>query len=324
MKIPLSGSNLTAKIVSVVVALLLWLIVTLGTTFTYKVSLPITYVGPSEGYIQTGERPDRVLVLIKGSGRALLLFSIREMMTPERHYALVSLTELTTKGKHQITLDKRDIHLSDDSNLGVESILDNAFFSLYIDRLVTRNLRVNVDSLPPYSIEKGFVVVGRPLASPGLIVARGPEDVLNSLRSIRIESFVQDKLSGEKPVLNAQLRNRPEDLVTLNHDAVELKFTVEPLIRKVFDDVPLKLYSFPRKKTPQFTPAAFSVSAEGPESIITKLKPKDILISIQYRAYLDMSSRGEHTIRPEIRSPEGVSVTLSPEFIRFSDSAAKS
>ena len=305
-------------------ALLLWLIITLSTTFTYKVSLPITYAGLSDGYILTGERPDRVLVLVKGSGRALLLFSIREIMTPERHYALISLTGLTMKGKNQITLDKGNIHLSDDNTLEVESILDNALFSVVIDRVVTQNITVDVDSLPPYSVERGFVVVDKPFASPGLIVAQGPEEVLHSMNSVHIDSFERNKLSSKNTVLKAQLLNRPEDCVTLDPVSVELRFTVEPLIQKVFADVPLKLRSFPKKDVPQFAPAVFSVSVEGPESIISKLESGDIQILIRYQTFLDMSSKGKYLVRPEILSPEGISVTLSPEFIRFSDRAAKS
>ena len=237
-------------------ALLLWLIITLSTTFTYKVSLPITYTGLSGGYILTGERPDRALALVKGTGRALLLFCIREIMTPERHFTLASLTGLATKGKHQITLDKGDVHLTDDSDLEVESILDNAFFSIVIDRLVTRNLTVDVDSIPPYSVEKGFVVVGKPLARPGLIVARGPEEVLRSMRSVNIGSLEQNTLSPKKADLKARLENRPEYLIKLDPDTVDVKFTIEPFIQRVFADVPLKLFSFPRKNIPQFTPAA--------------------------------------------------------------------
>ena len=245
-------------------------------------------------------------------------------MTPERHFTLASLTGLATKGKHQITLDKGDVHLTDDSDLEVESILDNAFFSIVLDRLVTRNLTVDVDSIPPYSVEKGFVVVGKPLARPGLIVARGPEEVLRSMRSVHIGSLEQNTLSPKKADLKARLENRPEYLIKLDPDTVDVKFTIEPFIQRVFADVPLKLFSFPRKNIPQFTPAAFSVSIEGPESIVSKLKPQDILISIRYQTFLDMSSKGEHLIRPEIKSPEGLSISLSPEFIRFSDRAAKS
>ena len=191
---------MTAKIASLMFALVLWLGVSLNAPFTYKVDLPIKYIGPSEGFIVTGQYPDRVLVLIEGSGKSLLPFSIMRMRDPGKYYALVYLTGLT-KGKHQIELDKTNINVSDDGSLEVQSILDKAFFPIEIDRVITRNIPVNTDSLPPFQLGKGYVVVGKPRVRPQFIVVQGPEDTLAVIKSVRIASLERNKISAKDTVL---------------------------------------------------------------------------------------------------------------------------
>ena len=77
MNVRKSGMNLTAKIVGVVFAIILWFNVTTNSVFNHKVSLPIQYVGLSEGYVITSSLPDEVLANIKGSGRDLVTFYLQ-------------------------------------------------------------------------------------------------------------------------------------------------------------------------------------------------------------------------------------------------------
>jgi YbbR domain-containing protein len=316
VKVAKAGTNLTAKIVSFLFALVLWLVVSLNAPFTYKVNVPIKYLGPSEGYIVTGSYPDKVLLLIQGTGKELLSFSLKQMFNPAEFYALVSLSGLT-KGKHQVELDKSKINVSGDGSLEVESILDKTYFSIEIDRMITRNIPVNTDSLPDFQVDKGYVIVGKPVVKPQFIVIQGPEDTLNTMRSVRIASLDRNRISVKDSTVKATLRNDYINLVTIDPEIVDISFNFEPLAQKVFVNIPLTLKSFPRKNLPQFIPDSFTVDVKGPESIISKLKPDDILVTIQYQKFLEQRAQGEQVIRPEVKFPEGVNVSLTPEIVRF-------
>ena len=317
-----AGSNLTAKVVSAVFALILWLVITLNATYTYEASIPINYAGLSEGLMITGDYPHDVKALIRGTGKALMLFKIREIKSPESHFALVSLSGLTAKGKHQVNLNPGNIQLADNGGLEVRGLLANEFFSLLVDRVVTKSIPVNIGSIPPYRLEKGYAVAVNPLVKPELIVVRGPENVLETLESIPVDSFVQDKISLKQPVLKARLALHSDD-VLYDPENVDVLFKVEPLIRKVFAGVPLSLSGFPNNNIPLFVYDTFSVTIQGPESIVSALEPGDVLIKVHYNAYLESISQGKKTLRPEVTFPEGLSVTLTPEFIRISvDSAS--
>ena len=319
MRITKPVSNLTAKIVSVVFAVVLWLIISLHAPFTYKVLMPIKYNGPSEGYIMTGSHPEKALVRIKGTGKSLLVFYIRRMFNPKLHYAMASLYGFSTKGKHQIDLDKNKVNLGDDSNLEVESILENAFFSIEIDRIDTRTIPVDLDNLPIFSVEKGYILVEKPQAKPGIVVVKGPVDTLDTMKTIIISSFLRNRVSPKDSVLKARLGKNLSEFVTIDPETINLHFSIEKLTQKVLTGMPLIFKDFPGKNVPHFIPDTLSVKIEGPESIVSRLEADDVLVTVRYQAFLEVRGKGENILKPEIILPEGTSiVTVTPEFLRFS------
>ena len=317
-----AGSNVTAKIASTVFALILWLVITLNASYTYEAKIPINYAGLAKGLMITGDYLHDVKVLIRGTGKALLLFKIREIKSPESHFAFLSLSGLTAKGKHRVNLNPGNVQLADNRGLEVKGLLVSEFFSLTLDRVVTKSLPVNIGSFPPIRLEKGYAVSGDPLIKPELIEVRGPENVLEKMESISVESFEQDKITLKQPILKARLVIKSKDII-YDHENVEVFFKVEPMTRKVLAAVPLDLSSFPNTTIPSFVPDTFSVAIQGPESIVSTMESGDVHIKIHYNAYLESISLGKKILRPEVTFPKGTSVILTPEFISFSlDSAS--
>ncbi|MBN1291947.1 MAG: hypothetical protein JXB48_08920 [Candidatus Latescibacteria bacterium] len=319
MKISNPGSNLTAKIVSVAAAILLWFIITLQAPFTYKVSVPIKYIGLADGYVVTSPHPDKALALISGAGRSLLVYSIKKMLYPEMHYAEANLSGFKTKGKHQIDLDKNKIILADVDDLKVESILDKSFFSIDIDKIEIRTVPVDLDNLPPYSVEKDYVLIGQPQAKPGLVVVKGPSDTLDVMKTVKISAFQNNKVSLKDSVLKADLGKNMSNLITIDPETIDLYFSIEKVMQKDIDGIPLVLVNFPKKNKPHFTPDSLSVNVKGPESIVSKVTSDDFKISVRYSTFKELTGQGINTIRPEISFPNGITrVNVTPETVQFS------
>ena len=314
-----SGSHLTAKILSVLFAVVLWLVITLHTTFSYKVYLPIKYFGPSEGFIMTGSYPEKALVYIQGTGRSLLVFSIKRILNRDQHYVTVSLTGFTKKGKHLIDLDKTKINLGENSTLVVENILENASFSVEIERIDTRSIPVDLDNLPDFTVENGYVLIGKPQAKPGIVVVKGPVDTLDTMNTIKISSFPSRKVSIKNPVLQASLGENLSEFVTTDPETINLHFTIEKLVQKIFTGVPLVLKNFPDGNIPYFFPDSLNVAVEGPESSISELKADDVLVTVRYQEFLELSAQGVSNIKPKIKLPENViAVSVTPDMVQFS------
>ena len=319
MKIVEPGSHLTAKILSVLFAIVLWLVITLHSTFSYKVTIPIKNPVPSEGFIMTGSIPEKAIVNIRGTGRALLVFSIKRILDHEKHYATVSLAGFTAKGKHLVDLDKNKIYLGENTTLVVENILENAFFSVEIERIDTRSIPVDLDNLPDYTVEKGYILVGKPQAKPGIVVVKGPVDTLETMNTIKISSFPNSKVSVKNPVLQASLGKDLSDFVTTDPETINLHFTIEKLTHKVIAGVPVVLKNFPDGNFPYFVPRFIDVTVEGPESVVSGLASDDVLVTVRYQVFLELSAKGVSIIKPEIKLPESVAaVTVKPDMVRFS------
>ena len=321
MNIRKTGNNITAKVASVVFAVLLWFHVTTNATFNSKFSLPIQYAGPSEGFVVASTKPDKVTAVINGTGKELFVFYLKGLVRPDQSYALVILTGLS-EGKNTITLDKNVMNLGLFSGLSVESILypHNASFSIEIDREIKRTVAVNTVSLSGYRVREGYCVSGKPVAKPEFVVIQGPEEIINNFNSVKISSLSGKTVSLRDSVLKANLE-KPQ-FVTVEPGEVEIYFFVEPLITRNLSGVSLIYEGFPEKNRPEFKPDSLSVSLKGPKSIVSGIEANSILAAIQYKRYLDHAAKGDSLITPTVTIPDGYEgidvIDVIPKVVRFS------
>jgi len=196
--------NTTAKILSVLFATILWFHISTKAEYDYKVSIPITYIEPSSGYMLASTPPEETQVYLRGSGKSLFYFMLKSLIDPEGSYIPVNLAGLP-KGRHQITLDKENIFLSTERELSVDSILYNSLFPVVIDKKIKRTVRVDADSLPYFELENGYVLSGKPSVNPKSVTVEGPEDIINTISSIRVATLADKVISQEDSLVRAKL-----------------------------------------------------------------------------------------------------------------------
>jgi YbbR domain-containing protein len=308
--------NLTAKIVGVVFAIILWFNVTTNSVFNHKVSLPIQYVGLSEGYVITSSLPDEVLANIKGSGRDLVTFYLQGLSQTLKSSTIVHLTGIP-EGKNPISITKSSI-VGLPSGVEVEGILypDNGAFSIEIDRKIKRTIAVEIDSLSGYRVVEGYCIVGKPVSTPEFVLVQGPEKVLNNINSLKINFLADETVSQSDTVLTSHLEVPP--LVTVEPDRVDIHFRVEPLVTRQVARVPLTLKGFQRRNHPEFEPDTVAVHIYGPESVVSGIEKENILVAIRYDTYIEHLARGDSLITPTTTIPESASVvSIVPKAIRF-------
>ncbi len=310
-----SGTNNAAKVMSVLAALVLWFHVTAGGTFTTTVSLPIRYIKPVRGLMVASVTPERVLVLVRGSGRALFIHNIKRLSDQDKQYALVNLAGLP-EGKNRISIDRSKVFLGVDG-LDVESILENADFTVVLDHKTQRTVTVDVDSLPGLRVEKGITVVGRPATEPKYALIEGPASILRTIASVRVASLPRTEVSLSDTVLKAELDTRMNPFVDVQPRKVELRFTVEPLAEKVMAALPVRLKGFPGKRKYIASPESLDVRIQGPASVMARVEREDLSVSVPYDSFLKQTADGGKSVRPEIVYPKGVTgVSPSPETVQ--------
>ena len=146
---------------------------------------------------------ERVLVLVKGSGKALITHNLKRFSEQDKQYALVNLAGLS-EGKNQVSIDPNSVFLGVDG-LEVVSVLENADFSVVLDHKTQRTVTVDVDSLPGLRLDKGTVIVGHPVTEPRFVTLEGPGSILRTISKIRIASLPRTTVSLSDTVLQADL-----------------------------------------------------------------------------------------------------------------------
>jgi len=311
------GKNTTAKIFSILFAIILWFNIATNSEYNYKVYIPIKYIEPSSGYMLASVPPEETQVYLRGSGKSLIYFILKSLVNPDASYISTNLAGIP-KGEHRIDLDKENIALSTGENLQVERILNNSFFSVEIDKKITRTVKVDTDSLPLFKLGNNLVLNGKPSANPEFVIIEGPEDIINTMNSVKVVSLDNNMISQEDSLVHARLHDNIP-FVTVSQNDVSIHFPVEPLRTKLFR-MPVTFKNFPRKVRQQLNPDTLSVYIQGPESVVSRSRFEDILIIVDYRVYLKQIAQGDSLITPEITYPEGITnVTITPGVLRISD-----
>lgn len=305
-------TNTTAKIISVLLALIFWFNVSTDASFTTTKSITVRYTKPEKGLIVASELPKTIPVEIKGTGKSLIYFNLKNISDRNQRYILVNLADLS-RGKHEIVLDRNQVNLGAVNDVEVVSITENSRFNLTLDREIKKGIPVRLDSLPEIKIARGYTVVGKPLVQPELLNVSGPEETVSALSSIPIKSFVRNSISDTNRMLTARVNTGIYRFVKIEPNEVNLFFTVEPLAEKVLSGILVHMKNFPRNSNLECKPDSVTVTIRGPESKVSKITQKSVIATVQYKTYQQQAEGGE--IKPEITFqkdiPE-VTATVNP------------
>ena len=314
------SSNTTAKILSVLFAAILWFHMATQSGYNQKAYIPIRYIDPSSGYMLASTPPEEILVNLSGAGKNLIVFNLVNFFDPEGSFIPVNLAGLP-KGRHQINLDRNNIYLTIDKGITIESILYNSYFSVVIDNKIKQTVKVDLDSIPGFKLENGNVLNGKPASKPEFVTVEGPEDIINTISSIKIKQLENSVISLQDTVVHAILDDEIR-FVIVDPNEIDIFFPVEPLLTKLFRDVPLTMKGFPKRKNLKLNPDTLSVFIQGPESVVSKLRSEDIVVTVNYKNYREQIAQGDSLIVPKISYPEGItSASITPGVLRITNNS---
>ncbi|MFC1551105.1 YbbR-like domain-containing protein [Candidatus Latescibacterota bacterium] len=310
------GKNTTAKVLSVLFAFILWFNIATNLEYNEKVDIPIKYIEPSSGSMLASVPPGEAQVYIRGSGKSLIYFSLKRLFHADDSYVSANLAGLP-KGAHRVELKEESIFFTSGVNIHVERILTNSVIPVNIDKKIKRTVKVNVDNLPDITLDEHLVLNGKPVANPEFVIIEGPEEIVDPIKSIRVVALEKNVISERDTLISATLEDNI-DFASLSTKDITLDFSVEPLRTKLFR-IPLKFNNFPQRHRQRVSPDTLSVYIQGPESVVSRSRSMDILISVNYRTYLNRIAQGDSLITPEITYPDGITnVTITPGVLLIS------
>lgn len=290
---------------SVVLAMLLWVHVTSNATFSSKCTMPIRYVGPSEGYVIASDKPDEATVVVTGAGRDLVRFYASGLIGVDERYALVNLTGLPV-GVNTVSIDRDMIHLGMFSELSVDTVLapNNASFAVDVDRLIKRTIAVDTKSLPEFKVSDSAAILGKPWAKPAYVVMTGPAGIIGQIRAATVSVLLKRNLSSADSVVKGYIE-KPR-YVEVEPDEVELHFVMDQVVSRKISGVKLRLTNIPRKYRTAFKPDSLTVVLRGPKSVLSRITANQIIAGISPDTLQNALDNDESSIEPSIRLPNGL------------------
>lgn len=308
------GAN-AAKFLSVFLATLLWFHVASRSSYNDTAHIPIVFTEPSDGYLLTNDPPKELIANIKGSGKQLIVYRLKKMFNPLFSYVTVNISDLQ-KGKHLINIDKNSIYISDEKGISATGIDENAVFQLIIDKKITRTLRVNTERIDGLSIGKNYVSSGKPAVNPEFVTVEGPEDFVDSIKTVGLVAPVKTVITADSPSATVKPLNK-NPLIKIEPSEIIVRYSIESVITKKIE-VPVKLSGFPRKTGYTFSPDTVSVAFSGPESVINSLGIKAIKVYAEYDSFIVRKNLGQETITLKIKVPDGITgYEINPEKLSF-------
>ena len=172
--------NLLPKIVSILLAVILWGYLTSTKSGELKLKIPVTYKNLDESLIVSRVSPKSVFVRVKGRKEDLKIVNIKNVKI------IVDLARPQVDEYRDYPLQIVKIDVPEDLVMDVNP--EEA--KLYIEKKVSRNIRI----IPRHTgTPEAGLILGRIKATPEYVKVSGPGSILNNMNSVYTEYIYLDK-----------------------------------------------------------------------------------------------------------------------------------
>jgi hypothetical protein len=297
--------NIWIKILSLIVACVLWLHVATEQQYEHTFVYPLRVEGLPSEYVIGSPLPDSISVALKGRGKDLikLLFAEGEAIIDASGF---KYSERFIEPEN-IILRLPEVEYRFIGYTRSEPI------RLVIDRYANREIPVK--SALVLIPEDGYAADESKIRfEPTKIVLGGPE---NLIRSVEYAYTSQDTFKNLNTSTSVVVSiQRENNLVSYTPTKVSANIEVEPLHQITFEDIPVTIKSGKPRSGERLSPATIKLTFAGTETQIDSLKRERIQVFVDY---IDVRTQGKF-VRPVVIHPSGVNVvSMNPEYFTFEE-----
>jgi len=293
----LRGSDIGLRVLSVVLAIGLWIFVNAGERGSVEsLTVPISYASLPPGTVIVNHPPTQVKIEVTGP-RTLL-----SLLDPERLTLKIDPGSLVP-GQSEFKIYPSMFNVG--RNTAVTSISPDSL-ALDIDRLVTRDVPVHLTV--QNSVAPGYTISSVDIPPPSVTMV-GPNRYVSPLTSVTTEPF---DLKGLTSDTNRSVEIVPPDpSLGMSTGHVDARVNVAEAItdRELRSDVEVKDSDFKYRVEPKQA----TLTIRGPAVKLAGLAPKGL-------AYVDANglAPGSHELPLQVTVPDGMQlVRQSPDKVRL-------
>ena len=264
------------KILSSVIATLIWFLIVTGGTFDYQAPIKITYPDHHVDYIITNQLPQTGKILLRGQGINLLTYQLfnEGRMNIEPDWA---------DGTQTVYPSLESVFLTGNAQkIQALRCLEPDSIVMVIEKLDTKSVNVVPDiSLTP---QNGYTQVGDMEIDPSTVFIRAPKSVIDTLKSVTTENLV---LTNLKYPVKRQVNLIDPDIPHLELLTTKVNITadIQKLLEKKIINIPIRVVNLPPHVTAIVIPASLSLVVQGGMNVVFPVQATDI------DAYIDFTKQ---------------------------------
>ncbi len=297
--------NLKGILFAFLISISIWLFTLMNSEYRFYIKVPLKIV-PPEKYSISGKVPEKLDVLISATGWQILNLSV----FPKTSNCIINLSQNETINE-KVILTKNDFlkNLSLASNA---KALDVNPPSITLDIGVIGEKIVRIEPEIEIHPRENFIVVGKPIVKPDLVVIRGRKEVLDKIEEWKTKHILLDDV--HKPIqLDIPLSDTLRSLISLSFEQVKLIVEVDLKAEKEILDVPVTIEGGNLPEGHILEPNFLKATVR---SGINKLIESDIVSLEAKVSYSEIKYDSIGIIIPKINLPEGLSlVSLEPPYL---------
>ncbi|MCK5845870.1 MAG: hypothetical protein KAG84_00405 [Bacteroidales bacterium] len=281
--------------ISLIIASLIWFIMTMSDNYTERVEFPVSYSNFPKGLVLVNNPSKNISVDIEAKG-----FELASVALSENKSVNIDLKDIefrkTKFGRFVASIATKSFRYNIVNQLNVDDvgkdfIPDSIYF--VFDSIVTKNIPVHFDANIAYS--EGYVSYGDPIITPSIVTVTGPSSEVNSLsyvstRNIELENLKENysndlllkaqkylKYSISKVHVNQRVAKYSEFTITKK---VNLLTNIPDLKAKLFPKSIDIIFSMPLPDYKLFVDTSFNLSVRIDS--LDMLHKKKLLVNLSH------------------------------------------
>ncbi len=306
MKLPFRGKiqalknlllrNLGARILTLLLAIILWLHVVTGRSYEAVYQIPLRIENVPESMVIANPLPQEIAVKFFGQGRQLLRVSRSKT-------ELVLKTTSEKAAMKRYPLSSLNVKVPIGLNVKPREIVEPKAVNVELNRLIAKE--VEVISPVKLQLANGYVQVGPVRITPEKVRISGPQKFIQPVSSIALNSLSFSRV--RRSITKSVAIVPPEGVnVACSPSVVELFIDIQALGERWIKDIPVKLDFPPQGVKARIEPSTIDLKVQGGVKLLASLTPEDISVYIDYRRVRGIADAEV----PAIISPRIVGVEL--------------
>ncbi|MBN2279899.1 MAG: hypothetical protein JXQ65_04915 [Candidatus Marinimicrobia bacterium] len=293
--------DLKIKIFGLLFAIIMWIYIILGNSYTYTFSVPLNIVNISEEKTLKEPVPERIKAELTGQGSELLFLYLSPISGFRFELDIQAIQFFYTYDLHEYyQLHPEKIIFPRNTNISLNNILAPDSVRIQLDYFTSKKIPV----IPNVFIdtEPGYIKSEALKLTPDSVLISGPKYYIDKTQKIYTDSLVTENTN--LPVVQDLKLLLPENTtIKCSHKKATVYQKVEQIGEKIVKDIPVKIINTEENITLVPSPDMVSLKVSAALSHLTDLAPGDFEVIFDYK---NSWKPGETYYQPKIIKPQQV------------------